>query len=80
MAFIASCSLLFLGLSGCGKQLPSGKTKIIGTVTVDDEPLIFSGEGFLQSASSPKRAQRLQVIGLKKVMVGLSLFSVLVTT
>ena len=45
IAFVASCSLLFLGLSGCGKQLPSGKTKIIGTVTVDDQPLIFAGEG-----------------------------------
>ena len=45
MAFIASCSLLFLGLSGCGEKLPPGKTKIFGTVTVDDQPLIFAGEG-----------------------------------
>ena len=44
-AFIVSCSLLFLGLSGCGKKLPPGKIKINGTVTVDDKPLTFSGEG-----------------------------------
>ena len=45
MAYIASCLLLFVGLSGCGDKLPPGKTKIFGTVTVDGQPLASVSEG-----------------------------------
>lgn len=45
MAYIASCFLLFVGLSGCGEKLPPGKTKIFGTVTVDGQPLTSVSEG-----------------------------------
>ena len=45
MAFTAVSAVLFLGLSGCGEKLPPGKTRIFGTVTVDGQPLTFTGEG-----------------------------------
>lgn len=41
----ACLALLLVTLPGCGKQLPAGKTKIYGTVTVDGQPLSFAGEG-----------------------------------
>ena len=45
-AFFGAClALLLVVQSGCGKQLPAGKTKIYGTVTVDGQPLSFAGEG-----------------------------------
>lgn len=34
-----------IGLGGCWSRLPPGKVQIHGLVTIDDEPLTFSGEG-----------------------------------
>lgn len=45
MVSAVSLVIVFLSVSGCGKQLPEGKTKIFGTVTVDGQPLVFLGEG-----------------------------------
>lgn len=45
MVFGVSLVMVLLFTSGCGKQLPAGKTKIFGTVTVDGRPLAFAGEG-----------------------------------